>query len=100
MQTQEVRLLLEQVLGMISQGACGLINQTITTTLSNNGMSLEGMDVGHTTRVASSGVSVVQYPGWTADTERVTIFCSLEVSSWGTKISVATYKNPLLRKLE
>ena len=100
MQTQEVRLLLEQELGMISQRACGLVNQTITMTRTNNGMSLEGMDVGHITQVASSGVSVVQCPGWTTDTERVTISCSLEVSSWGTKISVGTYKTPLLWKLE
>ena len=66
MRIQEVRLLLEQELGMISQRACGLINQTITKTLTDSGMSLEDMDVGHGTRSASSGnggVSVVQYHG-------------------------------------
>ena len=62
MQAQEVRLLLEKKLGKISQRACGLINQTITKTLTDSGMSLEDMDVGHGTRSASSGrrrVSVV-----------------------------------------
>ena len=62
MQAQEVRLLLEQKLGMISQRACGLINQTIMKTLTDSGMSLEDMDVGHGTRGVSSskrGVSMV-----------------------------------------
>ena len=62
MQTQEVRLLLEQKLGMISQKAYGLINVAITESLTDSGMSLEDMDVGHGTRgVASNmeGVSVV-----------------------------------------
>ena len=68
--------------------------------MTDSGMLLEDMDVGHSTRVASSGVSVVQYPGWATDTERVTRTCSLAVSSWKTKISVATYKDPFLRKLE
>ena len=84
MQTQEVRLLLEQELGMISQKACKLINQTIKKTLTDCGLSLEDMDAGHGTRSASSGkrrVSVLQYPDWTTDTERVTLSCSLAVSS-------------------
>ena len=100
MQIQEIRSLLEQELGMISQRACGLINRTITMTLTDSGMSLEGMDVGHSARVASSGVSVMQYPGRATDTERVTLSCSLAVSSWGTDISVANYNDPFLRKLE
>jgi len=67
MQTQEIRSLLEQELGVISQKTCGLINQTIQKTLLDCGMSLEDMDVGNGTRGASSGkrgVSVLQYPGW------------------------------------
>jgi len=67
MQTQEIRSLLEQGLGLISQKTCGLINQTIQKTLLDCGMSLEDMDVGNGTRDASSGkrgVSVLQYPGW------------------------------------
>jgi len=67
MQTQEIRSLLEQELGLISQKTCGLINQTIQKTLLDCGMSLEDMDVGNGTRDASSskrGVSVLQYPGW------------------------------------
>ena len=62
MQAQEVRLHLEQKLGMISQKAYGLINGTITKSLTDSGMLLEDMDIGHGTRsVASStkGVSVV-----------------------------------------
>ena len=61
MQTQEVRLLLEQKLGVISQKACGLINQTIKKTFLDYGMSLDDMDAGHSIRSASSdktGVSV------------------------------------------
>ena len=61
MQSQEVRLLLEQELGSISQRACGLINQIIMKTLASSGMSLEDIDIGHSTRGASSAVSVVQY---------------------------------------
>ena len=67
-QAHEVLSLLQKQLGMISQRACGLINQTITKTLTDSGMSLEDMDVGHGTRSASSGnggVSVVQYHGRT-----------------------------------
>ena len=67
MQAQEVRLLLEKKLGTISQRAYGLINQAITKTLVDSGMSLEDMDVNDGTRSASSGkrgVSVVQYHGW------------------------------------
>ena len=59
-QAQEVCMLLEQEFGMISQRACGLINQTITTALTDSSMSFEGMDVGHIIQVASNGVSVVQ----------------------------------------
>ncbi len=95
MQTQEVRLLLEQELGMISQRARGLINQAIMKTFAESGMSLEDMDVGHSTWGASSGVRVVQYPDWTTDTERVTRSYSLAVPSWEMKISVTNY--PLLR---
>ena len=61
MQTQEVHSLLEQELRMISQKAWGLINQTIMKTLTDSGMSLENMDVGHSTQSASSRVSVLQY---------------------------------------
>jgi len=67
MQTQEIRSLLEQELGVISQKTCGLINQTIQKTLLDCGVSLGDMDVGNGTRDASSGkrgVSVLQYPGW------------------------------------
>jgi len=66
MQTQEIRFLLEQELGVISQKACGSINQTIKKTLLDCDMSLEDMDVGDGTRDASSGkrVSVLQYLGW------------------------------------
>ena len=66
MQTQEVRLFLEQELGTISQKACELINQAIRKTSLDCGMSLEGMAVGHGTQSASSGkpeVSVLQYSG-------------------------------------
>ena len=35
MQTQEVRLVLEQKLGVISQKACGLIHQTIKKALAD-----------------------------------------------------------------
>ena len=62
MQAEEVRSLLEKKLGMISQRACELINQTITKTSTDGGMSLEDMDLGHGTRGASSskrGVSMV-----------------------------------------
>jgi len=66
MQTQEIRFLLEQKIGVMSQKACGLLNRTIKKTLLDCGMSLEDMDVGHGTRGASTGkrgVSVLQYPG-------------------------------------
>ena len=66
MQTEEVRSLLEQKLGMISQKACGLINETIKKISLDCGMSLDDMDAGHGTRSASSGkrgVSVSQYLG-------------------------------------
>ena len=84
-QAQEVRVLLEKKLGMINQRACGLINQTITKTLTDSRMSLEVMDVGHGTRGASGGereVSVAQYHCWTTDTEQATRSCSLAVFSW------------------
>ena len=66
MQTQEIRLLLEQELGVILQKACGLIHQTINKALADCRMSLEGMDVGHGGSGATSdrGVSVLQYPSW------------------------------------
>jgi len=67
MQTVEIRFLLEQELGVISQKTCGLINRTIKKTLLDCGMSLEDMDAGHGTRDTSSGkrgVSVLQYPSW------------------------------------
>ena len=100
MQAQEVRLLLGDAFGMISQRACGLINQTITMTLADGGMSLGGMDVGHSTRVASNGVSVVQYPGCATGTDQVTRSFRPAVFSQGTEILVATYKDPFLRKPE
>ena len=59
-------MLLEKKLGVISQRACGLINQTITKTLTDSGMSLEDMDAGHGTQNASigkRGVSVMQHHG-------------------------------------
>jgi hypothetical protein len=105
LQTQEIRSLLDQELEMISQKACGLVNQTIEKILPDCGMSLGAlgdMDVDSGTLGASSGkrcVSVLQYSGWT-DTDRVARSCSLAVSSWGMKVSVENYKNPLLRKLE
>ena len=47
MQTQEIRLLLEQELGVISKKACGSIHQTIMKALEDCGLSLGDMDVGH-----------------------------------------------------
>ena len=66
MQTQEIRLLLEQELGVISQKACGLIHQTIKKAFTRCGLSLEDMDVGHGGSGAARdrGVSVLQYPSW------------------------------------
>ena len=65
MQTQEIRLLLEQELGVISQKACGLIHQTIEKALADCGLSLEDMDVGHGgPGPARDRVSVLQYPSW------------------------------------
>ena len=66
MQTQEIRLLLEQELGVISQKACGLIHQTIMKALEDCGLSLGDMDVGHGEPGAARdrGVSVLQYPSW------------------------------------
>ena len=92
-QAQEVRSLLEKELGMISQRACESINQTITKTSTDGGMSLENMDVGHGTRRSSSGkrVSVVQYHGWDTYTERVAGSCSLVVSSWEMEISMTNH---------
>ena len=58
MQFQEIRSLLEQELGMISQKACLLINQTIKRMLPNCGMSLEDMDPSSGTRE----VGVLQSP--------------------------------------
>jgi len=98
MQTQEIRLLLEQELEMISKKANGLINQIPRKTLLDYGTSLEDMGVGHGTRGAS--VSMLYYPGWATDTEQVDRSCNLAVFSWGMGISVVYYKNPLLRKLE
>ena len=66
MQTQGIPSLLERELGMFSQYACGLINQVIKKTLPDLGMSLQGIDVGHSTPGASSGtrgVGVLQSPG-------------------------------------
>ena len=99
-QAQEVRSLLEKKLGMISQRACGLINQTITRTLMDSGMSLGDMDVGHGASRGNRGVSVVQYHGWATDTEIVARACSLVVSSWEMEISMTNHRNPLLWKLE
>ena len=100
MHAQEARLPLEKELGTISERAYGLINQTITKTLSDNGMSLEDVDVGQGARPASigrRGVGVVQFPGWATHTELVTISCSLAVSNREMEIPVVNYKN--LRKL-
>ena len=61
-QIQEVRLLLEEKLGIINQKACELIKQTTTKTLTDGGISLEDMDVDHGTQSVPSsmkGVSVV-----------------------------------------
>ena len=66
MQTQEIRSLLEQELGVFSQYARGLINQVIEKILPDPGMSLQDIDVGHSTPGASSGtreVGVLQSPG-------------------------------------
>ena len=62
MQTQEIRLLLEQGLRVISQKACGLIHQTIQKALSDCELSLEDINVGHGGPGAARdrGVSVLQ----------------------------------------
>lgn len=99
---EEARLPLEKQLGTISERACGLINQTITKTLEDNGMSLEDMDVGQGTRTSTigrKGVSVAQCPCWVTHTELVTRSCSLAVSNLKMEIPVVNYKNPLLHKL-
>ena len=64
MQTQEIRLLLAQELGVISQKACGLIHQTIMKALAGCGLSLKNMDVGHGGPGAARDreVSLLQYP--------------------------------------
>ena len=65
MQTREIRLLLEQELGVISQKACGLIHQTIKKALAGCGLSLEDMDVGHGGPGATRDrVSVLEHPTW------------------------------------
>ena len=66
MQTQEIRLLLERELGVISKKACGLIHQTIKKSLADCVLSLEDMDVGHSEPGAARdrGVSVLQHPSW------------------------------------
>jgi len=66
MQTEEIRHLLEQALGVISQKACGSINRTTKKALEDSGMSLEDIDLGNGGPGASRGrgVSVLQYPGW------------------------------------
>ena len=66
MQTQEIRLLLEQELGVVSQKACGLIHQVIKKALADCELSLEDMDVGHggPSPARDRGVSVLQYPDW------------------------------------
>jgi hypothetical protein len=67
MQTQEVRLLLEQKLGLISQKAYGLLDQTTKKASTDCGVLLEDMDVVHGSPGTSrgrGGVSVLQYPGW------------------------------------
>ena len=63
MQTQEIRSLLEQELGLISQKACGLINQVIKEIIPDCGMSLEGMDVWYSTPDGARDVGVLQSPG-------------------------------------
>lgn len=82
-QTQEISLRLAQEIGMINQKAYELINQTIKKMSTICGMSLEDMDIDHGTPGASRGkreVSVLQYPGWVIDAERVARSCSLAVS--------------------
>jgi len=98
MQTQEIRFLLEQELGVISQKTCGFINQTIQKTLLDCGMSLEDMDVGNGTRDARSKCVTVPWLG--PDTERVAQSCRLWVSGWKMEVPMTNYKNALLRKLE
>ena len=99
MQTQEVRLLLKQGLGRISQKACGLISQTIAKALMDCGVPLQDMAVTQSAVSGKRGVRVLQYPGWATDTERVVRSCSL-LSNLGVEISVINYKKPLLRKVE
>ena len=70
MQTQEIRLTLEQELGMISQKACGLVNQTIKKALQVStfgGISLEDMEPD--TSSGKRGVSMMRYPSWATYTE-------------------------------
>ena len=66
MQTQEIRLLLERELGVISKKACGSIHQTIKKALADCGLTLEGMHVGHGEPGAArdGGVSMLRYPTW------------------------------------
>jgi hypothetical protein len=66
MQTQEVRLLLEQKLGLINQKACGLLDQMTKKASTDCGVSFEDMDVGDGSPGTSRGrgVSVLQYPDW------------------------------------
>ena len=68
MQTREIRLTLEQELGMISQQACGLVNQTIKKTLqvsTFNGILLEDIELD--TSSGKRGVSMMQYPSWATE---------------------------------
>jgi len=61
MQAEEIRLLLERELGMISQKAGGLINRRIEKTWKDwtvGGISLEDVGISHGTRAASNGNGV------------------------------------------
>ena len=101
MHAQEARSPLEKEFGTITERACGLINQMIKKTLTDNGMILEDIDVGQGTLSATigrRGVSAVQCPVWATHTELVTKSCSLAVSNREVEIPVVNYKDPLLRK--
>ena len=70
MQTRETRLTLERELGIISQKACGLVNQMIKKTLqvsTFSGILLEDMELD--TSSGKRGVSMMQDPSWATYTE-------------------------------
>ena len=70
MQTEEIHLTLERELGMISQKACELVNQTIMKTIQVStfgGILLEDMELD--TSSSKRGVSMMRYPSWATYTE-------------------------------